>query len=100
MIQHVAAFAWKPGTPEGHAEAVTAALLDLVAGIPEVRDYRCGPNLGISPTANADYVVVATFDDEVGWAAYDRHPLHHEVRERMFVPWVAVRTTAQIRLGG
>ncbi|MBU6201572.1 MAG: Dabb family protein [Acidobacteria bacterium] len=100
MIQHVAAFTWKPGTPDGHADAVTAALHDLVRHIPEVRDYRCGSNLGISPAANADYVVAASFDDEAGWAAYDRHPMHHEVRERLFVPWVASRTSAQFRFDG
>jgi hypothetical protein len=45
-------------------------------------------------------VVVASFDDEAGWAAYDRHPMHHEVRERLFVPWVATRTSAQFHFDG
>jgi len=57
--------------------------------------YRCGANLGVSAAANADFVVVATFDDVEVWPEYDQFPLHDEVRAQYFKPYIATRMAAK-----
>ena len=96
MIQHVVALTWNDSVPENYAEVVNKALLDMAKTIPSVRSYRCGADLGVSSHANADYLIVAEFDDVAGWQEYDRNALHNEVRVKYFAPYVASRAAAQI----
>lgn len=95
MLQHVVAIHWNELVPEGHAAVVVSALHEMVRAIDTVRDYRCGADLGVSGADNADFVIVATFDDVDGWRAYDEHPLHNEVRATYFKPYIAKRAAAQ-----
>ncbi len=96
MLQHVVAITWNDQVPENYAEVVTKVLKDMVAKIPSVRDYRCGPDLGVSAPTNANYLIVATFDDVAGWRAYDEDPLHNEIRAKYFKPYIASRAASQI----
>lgn len=95
MLQHVVAIHWNEAVPDGHASVVVAVLHDMVRSIDTVRDYRCGPDLGVSGADNADFAIVATFDDEAGWRVYDEHPLHNEVRATYFKPYIAKRAATQ-----
>jgi hypothetical protein len=45
---------------------------------------------------NADYLIVAEFDDVVGWREYDENALHNEIRAKYFAPYVGSRSAAQI----
>ncbi|NBT26785.1 MAG: Dabb family protein, partial [Actinobacteria bacterium] len=45
---------------------------------------------------NADYLIVATFDDVAGWREYDESALHNEIRATYFKPYIATRAAAQI----
>ena len=96
MLQHVVAITWNDQVPENYAEVVTKVLKDMVSKIPSVRDYRCGPDLGVSAPTNANYLIAATFDDVAGWRAYDEDPLHNEIRAKYFKPYIASRTASQI----
>ena len=119
MLQHVVALTWNDSVPENYAEVVNKALLDMAKTIPSVRSYRCGADLGVSlhamaktiPSvrsyrcgadlgvsshANANYLIVAEFDDVAGWREYDENALHNEVRAKYFAPYVASRAAAQI----
>jgi len=96
MLQHVVALTWNDDVPPNYHETVTKVLHDMVAQIPSVRDYRCGPDLGVSVPTNADYLIVATFDDVAGWREYDESALHNEIRAKYFKPYIATRAAAQI----
>jgi hypothetical protein len=50
----------------------------------------------VNSNANADYLIVAEFDDVAGWREYDENALHNEVRAKYFAPYVASRAAAQI----
>jgi hypothetical protein len=96
MLQHVVAITWNDQVPDNYAEVITAVLKDMAAKIPSVRDYRCGPDLGVSAPTNANYLIAATFDDVAGWLAYDEDPLHNEIRAKYFMPYIASRAASQI----
>ncbi len=49
-------------------------------------------------SANADYAVVADFDDADGYAAYAGHPAHQDVIVRLLRPIVAERLSVQFTL--
>ena len=95
MIQHLVAFRWNDSVPLGHADACSDALMKMVHAIHTIREFRCGPDLGLSAPTNADFLIVATFDDVDGWRHYDEHPLHNEIRAKFFSPYVASRTAGQ-----
>jgi hypothetical protein len=52
--------------------------------------------LGVSVATNADYLIVAEFDDVAGWREYDENALHNEIRAKYFAPYVGSRSAAQI----
>ena len=87
-------FRWAAGTTPDQVQAVQQALAALPAAIPELRDYRTGPDVGLG-AGNWDYVVVADFDDADGWRAYVAHPAHQEVIAELIRPVVAERAAVQ-----
>lgn len=74
-FRHVVMFKWVDGVDSSRVEAIGRALDTLPGVIDEIRDYRHGPDAGLSGD-NFDYVVVADFDDAAGWRAYSDHPTH------------------------
>jgi Stress responsive A/B Barrel Domain len=96
MLQHVVAITWNDQVPLFYAETVSAVLQDMASQISSVREYHCGPDLGVSTAVNADYLIVATFDDVDGWRQYDADELHNEIRAKYFKPYIASRASAQI----
>lgn len=99
MIRHVVCFRWNEGTGPEQVAAVEAGLAALPDAIPELRDYRFGSDLGLRE-GNGDFAVVADFDDEDGWRAYNTHPEHLRVIEERIRPIVAERLAVQLRVDG
>jgi hypothetical protein len=95
VIRHVAVFRWNPEAPPASVEAFASALGGLPALIPEIRSYRFGPDARLGLSANADFAVVADFDDAEGLAAYAHHPAHQDVIGRLLRPIVADRLAVQ-----
>jgi hypothetical protein len=91
----VAVFRWVDGTSPADIEAFAAGLAGLPALIPSIRSYRFGPDAGLGLSANADYAVVADFDDVEGYATYAAHPAHQDVIVRLLRPLVAERLSVQ-----
>ncbi len=91
----MAVFRWVEGTPVAAVDAFAAGLAGLPAVIPEIRSYRFGPDAGLGLSANADYAVVADFDDADGYAVYAAHPAHQDVLVRLLRPIVAERLSVQ-----
>lgn len=94
MIIHVVAFRWKTGIPDGLVASNKAQLMEFAGGLPEVRSYRCGNDVGVSDMANFDFAIVAEFDTVDDWRVYDKHPRHEEIRAGMR-EWIEARAAAQ-----
>ena len=78
MLQHVVAITWNDQVPPNYAETVSAVLQEMASHISSVREYHCGPDLGVSTAVNADYLIVATFDELMGGVSTTK--MHHTTR--------------------
>ena len=94
----MAVFRWNEGTSAAEIDAFAEGLAGLPAVIPSIRAYRFGPDAGLGLSANADFAVVADFDDVEGYAAYASHPAHQDVIVRLLRPLVAERLSVQFQL--
>lgn len=97
MLRHVVCLTWKPGTPAADVEAVRAALVALPGVIPEIRAYRVGTDLGLVE-GNADFGIVADFDDADAWRIYQSHPEHVRIITECIRPHLASRTAVQFEV--
>ena len=96
MLRHVAVFRWKEGTTAEQVEAIERGLAALPAHLPQLRAYAFGRDLGLRE-GNADFAVVADFDDEDGWHIYAEDPVHRRVIEELILPVTEVRSAVQLR---
>jgi hypothetical protein len=94
MLRHVVCLTWHPDATADEVAAVHAALAELPAQIPELRAYAFGPDVGLA-SGNADFAVVADFDDADGWRRYMEHPAHQAVLADRIRPILASRTAVQ-----
>lgn len=92
MILHIATFRWKDEVTEADVSALTAALNEMAAGIPEIRSYNAGVNLHLRP-GGSDYGVAAIVDDAAGLDTYLDHPAHKAVYEN-FIGWMLAERSA------
>lgn len=91
MFRHVALFRWVDGTSGDQVVAITEGLRALPGAVPSIRRYDVGP----ASSGSHDFAVVADFDDEAGWQAYDEHPEHDRVRRDLILPVVADRAVVR-----
>ena len=91
---HIVAFSFTEGSDAGARaeEALTA----LAQQVPEVRDFRCGADAGVS-AGNADFGIVAVFDDEAAYERYRDHPEHQRIVKEILAPNLTSRTCVQLR---
>lgn len=91
MFRHVVLFRWVEGVTAAQVDAVVEALRGLPATVPSIRAYAVGPAV----SGTHDFAVVADFDDEDGWRAYDEHPDHDRVRHELIAPLAADRAVVR-----
>lgn len=96
-VRHVAMFTWGDDTPATHAAAVSAALAELPAAIPEIVAYEFGPDLGVTE-GNFDYAVAAVFDSYESFRTYRDHPMHQQFVADHIAGKVAARAAVQFEL--
>lgn len=82
MLRHVALFRWKPEATAEDVSKVEAAMHQLPAKIPCIQSYRFGRDLGVQE-GNADFALVADFNDEEGLLSYANHPDHQAVIQNL-----------------
>ena len=97
MFHHVVVFTWKDGTTQEQMSAVAAELAKLPEEVRTIRRYEFGTDAGLDP-ANADFAVVAAFEDADGYLAYRDHPAHRKVVENYLNPIVATRSRVQFEV--
>ncbi len=95
MIRHVVGLTWTADATEAHVAAIRAALAELPGQIPEIRVYTFGSDLGLVD-GNADFAIVADFDDVDAWRRYERHPAHQAVLTDRIRPILAARAAMQL----
>jgi hypothetical protein len=96
MFRHIAVFRWKDGTTEEQVQAIERALTALREQLPQLRSYAFGADLGLTE-GNADFAIVADFDDEDGWRAYAADAEHRRVIAELIAPVTEVRSAVQLR---
>ncbi len=97
MIRHVVLLHWKQSASPEAVQAVTDAFAKLPALIPEIRSYQFGSDLGIYDS-NADYVVVADFDNEKDFKTYVTHADHGKLMMEVSMPIMESFNSAQFQL--
>ena len=96
MFTHVVTFTWNENVPAGHPESAREQLYAYARTLQGCVSYTCGPDLGLVQ-GNADFAVIAVFEDEASWHAYDTADEHNRIRAEVFRPYVSVRSAVQVR---
>ncbi|HET9443316.1 MAG TPA: Dabb family protein [Acidimicrobiales bacterium] len=81
MITHVVCFKLTDASA-GHLAHCKALLEGLVGTVPTLRTMTVGLNVVTSPRAH-DLVLIATYDDLDGLAAYRAHPKHVKIADHL-----------------
>ena len=97
MIRHVVLLKWKENTSQEAIRAVTEAFTSLPGLIPEIRSYQFGPDLGIY-AGNADYVLVADFENQQDFETYSVHEHHIALMKTVSLPIMASFSSAQFEI--
>ena len=83
MIRHVVLWAFKAGVPHPEREAILGAVRGLATAVPSLRSLEVGENVSPARAQGFTHVLVETFDDRDGLAAYASHPDHLPVLARL-----------------
>lgn len=97
MIRHVAVFAWAPETTEEQKQYAVSQIATLPPLMEGLRSYTFGADLGLAP-GNANFAVIADFDDVDSYLAYRDHPVHQDVIKRAIRPISAQRMGVQFEI--
>lgn len=95
MFVHVVCFKWNRTLNEADLKSIESALVALREAVPQLIDYRFGPDMGLAGAKNWDYAIVAKFANEADWRSYDSHPEHDRVRAEVFKQIIAERAAVQ-----
>ncbi|MEZ5321776.1 MAG: Dabb family protein [Microthrixaceae bacterium] len=93
-LRHVVVMRFREGTSPEAVRALTDGLRSLPASIPEILDYRVGPDLGLAE-GSWDFAVSADFASTGDFAVYRRHPDHLAVIDELITPHVVERHSVQ-----
>lgn len=93
-IRHVVVMKFRDGTPPEAIQALTDGLRALPDLIPEIVDYRVGPDLDLADDS-WDFAVSADFESVDDFRTYRSHPEHVAVIEQRIAPHVETRHAVQ-----
>ncbi len=95
-MRHVVCFRFNPGTTAEQVIALAQGLEELPGIIPEIVEYRLGPDLGINE-ASWDFAVCADFASTADYVTYRDHPEHQARIAALVAPITAERVAVQFR---
>ena len=94
MIRHIVILKFKNETSAEDVQAIIAGLEALPAKIPQIQSYPVGADLKLVD-GNADFGLVADFENAEDFRAYATNPDHLEVIQSAIKPHVASRVAMQ-----
>ena len=94
MLRHVVFFNWKEETSEAAKKTVEDGLNRLPAVIPEILRYEIGRDAGLAED-NFDFALVADFDSQDDYEAYQGHPEHVRLIQEAIRPAISARAAVQ-----
>ena len=97
MFRHVALFRFVPEATDAQRLAVVEGLRSLPPQIPELLDYRVGPDAGLGAD-NFDLAVVADFARPEDYDTYVHHPAHVTAASTLVRPILAERAAVQYEI--
>jgi len=96
-LRHVVCFRFHPDTTPDQVEALATGLGELPGIIPEIVDYRVGPDVGVNPTS-WDFAVTADFSSVADYETYRDHAAHQAAIDAFVTPIAADRTAVQFAI--
>lgn len=98
MIRHISLLKFVEGKATLEAKkTIESALSTLPSIIPQIRAYTFGSDLKLAE-GNADFAVVADFDNEDAYRVYAEHPEHKKILAETIKPLLDSRVALQYRL--
>ncbi|HEV2010078.1 MAG TPA: Dabb family protein [Candidatus Limnocylindria bacterium] len=83
MVKHVVLWAFKESVPQIEREAILEAIRGLRVRVPSLRSLEVGENVSPARAQGYTHVLLETFDDRIGLAAYAAHADHVLVVARL-----------------
>lgn len=87
-FRHILMIRFRPEATEEQKQALYRGLGSMPAKIDLIRRYELGPDLGLIE-GNPDMALVADFDSEEDWRAYQAHPEHQVLSRELVKPITA-----------
>jgi hypothetical protein len=94
MLRHVVLFAWVPEATDEQKQQVIDELRSLPPLMSGLRAFHVGPDAGVVD-GNADFALVADFDDTSSYLAYRNHPTHRAIIDQVINPIIKNRVAIQ-----
>jgi len=83
VIRHVVLWTFKDSVGPRDRESIVAAVRLLRTKVPSLRALEVGENISPARAQGYTHVLIETFDDRDGLAAYASHPEHVPVLARL-----------------
>jgi len=83
MVNHVVLWTFKESVSRTERESILDAVRDLRARVPSLRSLEVGENVSPERAHGYTHVLLETFDDRDGLAAYATHAAHVPVVTRL-----------------
>jgi hypothetical protein len=83
VIRHVVLWAFKDSVARTERDAIVASVRALGTKVPWLRSLEVGENVSPARAQGYTHVLLETFDDRDGLAAYASHPEHLPVLARL-----------------
>ena len=96
-IVHIVTLTWKESVQPSQIVTYANLLRELSSRVEGVCWFSCGSDMGLR-NGNADFAVVAFFENETAFRRYLEDPLHLEIIRDYASKMVITRTTAQLRV--
>lgn len=93
-LRHLVLLRFIEETEPAQVETIAQSLRALARLIPEVADYRVGPDLALA-TGNWHFGIAADFATEADYFVYRDHPEHQRIIRDLVLPVVAERAAVQ-----
>ncbi|TAN26908.1 MAG: Dabb family protein [Actinomycetota bacterium] len=98
MIRHTVIFTCKPGTPQQSISEAIENAKHLLPGIPGVRSFTIGRDLGLQPGKSGEMAVVADFDSVDDLKTYLDDKVHQDYIKDNLASIVDTRISVQFEI--